>query len=46
MAAAIGLPSDVTLVEEDIEVEIEITENSTGSGGENADVPSDEEDSE
>lgn len=30
----------------DIEVEIEITENSTGSGGENADVPSDEEDSE
>ena len=46
VAAAIGLPSDVTLVEEDIEVEIEITENSTGSGGENADVPSDEEDSE
>lgn len=46
VAAAIGLPSDVTLVEEDIEVEIEIRENSTGSGGENADVPSDEEDSE
>ena len=31
IAAAIGLPSDVTLVEEDIEVEIQITED--GSGG-------------
>ena len=46
VAAAIGLPSDVTLVEEDIEVEIEIRENSTGSGDENVGVPSDEEDSE